>query len=60
MSQGEILKLQEDGIKSGRTEQRYQFKKYRTQLARMSRKTPLYARPAGRNRSDQYAQALKK
>jgi hypothetical protein len=26
----------------------------------MSRKTPLYARPAGRNRSDQYAQALKK
>jgi hypothetical protein len=36
MSQGETLKPQEDGIKSGRTEQSgYQFKKYRT-TCRMS------------------------
>jgi hypothetical protein len=49
MSPGETLKLQEDGIqKSGRTEQSGINLKYRTQPAKMSRKTPLYRRPAGR------------
>jgi hypothetical protein len=42
MPQGETLKPQEDGIKKVVQQSGYQFKKYRTQPAKMSSKTPLY------------------